>query len=473
MSLRTRLSLLYALLGGIVLTIFGVMVYTLVSVMLVDQIDRSLAANAYEFIAETRLNADGEVETSRVPVLDATSTIYMQLWGPGNSLVDSSINITNLTEALDPVALHYAAPVFRDTRLSGRPLRVLTVPMVLDGRKMVTLQVGTNRELVDQLQGILLAVLAFALVIAILMAGFYGWLATGMVLVPLEKVTNAARRIAGKESLSIRLPVVNSRNEIGILAEAFNQVLDRLEYTFTRQKQFLADVSHELRSPLTVIKGNVGLIRKLKEADAESLDSIDTEADRLTRMVGDLLLIAQAEAGKLEMQLAPVELDSLLLEVVQQGRVLSGDKAQLKVKEIDEVLVNGDRDRLKQVLINLIANAVKYSPAGSSVYLSLKKENDQAIILVEDNGPGIPSKDIPHIFERFYRSDKARTRSGEGSSFGLGLSIVYWIIRNHSGTIEVESQEGHGSTFKVSLPLEVTEGTKTHQAKHQVSNRKP
>lgn len=473
MSLRTRLSLLYALLGGIVLTIFGVMVYTLVSVMLVDQIDRSLTANAYEFIAQTRLNAEGEVETSRVPALDATSTIYMQLWDSQNHLVDSSINITNLVQALDPVALHYATPVFRDTTLSERPLRVLTVPMELDGRKMVTLQVGTNRELVDQLQGILLVVLVFALVIAILIAGFYGWLATGIVLVPLEKVTNAARRIASKESLSIRLPVVNSKNEIGILADAFNQVLDRLEYTFTRQKQFLADVSHELRSPLTVIKGNVGLIRKLKEADTESLDSIDAEADRLTRMVGDLLLLAQAEAGKLEMQKAPVELDSLLLEVVQQGRVISGEKVQLKVKEIDEVLVSGDRDRLKQVLINLITNAFKYSPSGSSVYLSLKKENNLAIIIVEDNGPGIPSKDIPHIFERFYRSDKARTRSGEGSSFGLGLSIVYWIIRNHGGTIEVDSQEGQGATFRVSLPLQGTQGTEINPVKRPVSTRKP
>ena len=170
-------------------------------------------------------------------------------------------------------------------------------------------------------------------------------------------------------------------------------------------------------------------------------------------MVGDLLLLAQAEAGKLELNLQPVELDTVLLEVFQQVKILAGNRISLKLTEIDQIQVIGDRDRLKQVFINLLANAVKYTPQGGTVFLAIKKVGDQAQTVIEDTGPGIPAKDLPHIFERFYRGDKARTRSTDGSSFGLGLSIAYWIIKNHGGRIEVKSKEGSGTTFSVWLPL--------------------
>jgi signal transduction histidine kinase len=148
----------------------------------------------------------------------------------------------------------------------------------------------------------------------------------------------------------------------------------------------------------------------------------------------------------------PVELDTILLEVFQQMRVISGDRIQLKVIDIDQVLVEGDRDRLKQVVLNLVANAVQYTPAGGQVNLALRKTGDQAQFLVIDNGPGIPAEDLPHIFERFYRGEKSRRRS-QGIGFGLGLSIAHWIVRNHGGTIDVTSREGRGTTFCVWLPL--------------------
>ena len=183
------------------------------------------------------------------------------------------------------------------------------------------------------------------------------------------------------------------------------------------------------------------LLRMMKEPDEESLSSIETEVDRLTRMVGDLLLLAQAEAGKLELNLQPVELDTVLLEVLQQAKILAGNRITLKLTEIDQIQVIGDRDRLKQVFINLLANAVKYTPQGGIVFVAIKKVGDQVQTVIEDTGPGIPAKDLPHIFERFYRGDKARTRSSDGSSFGFRLSIAYWIIRNHNGRIEVKSKE--------------------------------
>jgi signal transduction histidine kinase len=163
-------------------------------------------------------------------------------------------------------------------------------------------------------------------------------------------------------------------------------------------------------------------------------------------------VLAQAESGTVPMDQSTVELDTVLLEVYQQMRVVGGERLQVRLHEIDQVQVTGDRDRLKQVLLNLVGNAIQYTPAGGQVGLILRKTSEQAQILISDSGPGIPAEDLPHIFERFYRGEKSRKRAA-GSGFGLGLSIAYWIVRNHGGTIEVTSKEGQGTTFCIWLPL--------------------
>jgi signal transduction histidine kinase len=197
-------------------------------------------------------------------------------------------------------------------------------------------------------------------------------------------------------------------------------------------------------------------MRKLRKVDLESLTSIDQEVDRLTRLVGDLLLLAQAESRRLPLDMKPLQLDKLLLEVFQQMRTLGGDHIQVHIHEIDQVEVIGDRDRLKQVFLNLGGNAIQYTPAGGDVHLTLKKDERSAMISFIDTGPGIKPEDLPHIFERFYRSDTSRKR-GKEDSFGLGLSIAFWIVRNHGGSIQVESAIGRGSTFTVILPLPTPE----------------
>ena len=162
-------------------------------------------------------------------------------------------------------------------------------------------------------------------------------------------------------------------------------------------------------------------------------------------------MLAQAESGRLPLQLATVELDGLLLDVVQQLQPLAGDR-RLVVSEIDEVQLVGDRDRLRQVLLNLIGNAIQHSPSGSKVMLRLSRDENFSHLEVADTGPGIPADDLPHIFERFYRGERSRKR-GPGTGFGLGLSIAYWIVANHGGSIDVQTHEGNGTTFTVNLPL--------------------
>jgi heavy metal sensor kinase len=454
MTLRTRLTVLYAAVAGAILLFFGIAIYGLVSVMLVDQMDLSLDQTAHQIITNTRVNAMGDLEIIELPSLDVTSGIFVQVWGQGDVLKVASPNISRLEQSLDPIGLRTVAPIYRDSRVSNASLRVLSVPLTVDDQRVGVLQIGENRYLVDLTLRTMLWVLAGALALFVSVAAIAGYLLTGQVLGPLEKVTAAASSITNADDLSRRIPnPEHSENEIGILIEAFNQTLNRLEQLFSTQKRFMADVSHELRTPLTVIKGNVSLLRKMKTPDEESLQTIEGEVDRLTRMVGDLLLLAQAESGKLPLNLSRVELDSVLLEVFQQVKVLAGDKINLKITDMEPVEVMADRDRIKQVYLNLLANAVKYTPSGGSVMVSIRRIQERIETTITDTGPGIPARDLPHIFERFYRGDKARTRSADGSSFGLGLSIAFWIVKNHGGAIEVQSNEGAGTTFMVWLPV--------------------
>jgi len=315
---------------------------------------------------------------------------------------------------------------------------------------------------IDITQQTLASVLILLAILVMALSWLAAWLITGQTLSPLAIVTRVATQITRADDLSRRIPVATTReDEVGQLIQAFNQTLERLETLFNAQRRFLADVSHELRTPLTVIKGNVGLMRKFGEMDDESLSGIEAEVDRLTRLVGDLLLLSQAESGRLPLDLHLIELDTVLLEVFQQMRTLAGERLTLRMVEIDQVLVNGDRDRLKQVLLNLVGNALQYTPAGGQVTLALRKTGERAQLVVTDTGAGISAEDLPHIFERFYRGEKSRKRSGASSGgFGLGLSIAYWIVHNHGGTIEVTSTEGKGTTFCVWLPLAKTEAEK-------------
>jgi signal transduction histidine kinase len=238
---------------------------------------------------------------------------------------------------------------------------------------------------------------------------------------------------------------------VGQLVLAFNETLERLQALFETQRRFQADVSHELRTPLTAIRGNVDLIRRMGEADAESLDAITSEVDRMTRMVRDLLAISQAESGKLPIASQAVELDTLMLEVYNQARLLIQGEIALSIGDEDQARIRGDRDRIKQVMLNLVTNAIDHTPPDGTIELGVKCTDEWAVFSVRDTGAGIPSEHLPHLFERFYRGDKSRKRKAGGGA-GLGLSIAYWITRAHGGRIEVKSEVGVGTTFDVWLP---------------------
>jgi signal transduction histidine kinase len=452
MLLRQRLTLLNTLLVGGLLLIFGAAAYQLVTLALTYQVDRELAITAGEALDILTLDENGAVSTTGLENMVREESFYFQLWSRNKQIIYGSPTLSSV-QPLDMGGFGLTAPVFKDQELrAGDPVRVLTIPLQVGRKPVGTMMIGTDLSLISILQNSMISVILWGVLSAVGLVGFGVWFSSNRALSPLEQVSETALQITHAEDLAKRIPYSGPDDEVGRLISAFNETLERLEKLFKTQRQFISDVSHELRTPLTVIKGNLDLLRQMKCIEDEEFDAINDEVNRLTRMVQDLLLIAQAESGRLPLEKEEVSLDTLLLEVMQQAKILADNRVNLKLKDIDQVIVFGDNDRLRQVLLNILSNAVKFTPDGGEINISLRKTVKKSVLSITDSGPGIPEEDIPHIFKRFYRAEKARTRSSD-SGFGLGLSIAYWIVRNHEGDILVRTKEGKGTTFTILLPL--------------------
>lgn len=462
MSLRLRLTAIYTLLMGVALALFGVAIYTQVETILIDQFNQKLE-NAILDPAQA-LRATEQGDYALATFLSFDKSLVFHLWNTQGELLDSvhAEGIDLGSNSIDPIglrnALEYGQESYREVMRGDLHYQVKTKPLYSPDNSTLlgVLQVGTSLNGVDKFLGDLQRALFVTGISAMALTALISYLTTQQALVPLATVTQTASEITRADDLSRRIPEFGSNSdEVGQLIKAFNQTLKRLEELFLSQRRFVADVGHELRTPLTVIKGNADLMRRMNVMDIQSLMTIENEIDRLTRMVDDLLLLAKAEVGKLPLDKSIVELDTIMLEVCQEAMVLADGNKEIRIGAIDQVLVCGDRDRLKQVILNLVSNAVMYTQSGGMIELRLGKQAASAYLVVEDNGPGIPAEDLSRIFERFYRGEKSRVRSHQedGKGFGLGLSIAYWIIHNHGGNIEVESKVGEGTSFTVWLPL--------------------
>ncbi len=454
MSLRDRLTAWYIVVLSGMLLAFGTAVYSLLSISMIRQIDATLQRTAENMVLASVLQVRG-VPLSLIQLeLDLTANVYVQVIGNDHGLIRQSQNLMGMRDPMDPGILPVNDPAFSIIQSGSSRLRVLTIPVFSekDGSVIAYYQLGSSLNAVDHAQRTLLMVLSVGGVAALLFGALITWTATGSALIPLKSATDTAGEITESANLKLRIDTSQTKNdEVGRLVHAFNNTLERLEKLFVSQRQFLADISHELRTPLTSIKGNLAYMQRVRQVDPPVLSSMIKETDRMTRLVNDLLFLNMADHGEVPLKQDIVELDTLILEVFQQARAIAADRVRLELGEEDQARVLGDRDRLKQVFLNLVVNAVEFTPDGGQVTINLRCMDDQVEIQVIDTGTGIPPEDLPKIFDRFYRSDPSRNRRKLGG-VGLGLSIASWIVSAHQGKIDVESEVGKGSTFTVTLP---------------------
>jgi signal transduction histidine kinase len=295
-----------------------------------------------------------------------------------------------------------------------------------------------------------------ALVAAMLGSLALGWALTNRLLRRIDVIAEAANRVSASEDLKTRLPYDGPMDEIGRLTGVFNQMMCRLEHLFSVQQRFVGDVSHELRTPLTAIRGHVDLIRRYG-MDPDSLEAVECEVARMNRMVSDLLLLAKADYGGLTLTQRPVDLDDLVSEAYRSTRGLTKSRnLKVTIRDYEPVRVMGDPDRLLQLLLNLVSNAIKFTPDGGEITISLRHTRTDAVLEGADTGIGISEEDQKRVFDRFFQADSSRVRgdgAGRGEGVGLGLSIAKWIVDAHHGRITVQSIVGVGTTFTVELPL--------------------
>jgi heavy metal sensor kinase len=450
-SLRARLALWYLLVLGTVLILFGTLIFVVVRQSLLASVDNALLARADTVMSQVSIGPSGvEYQGGDAPHAEAEMAIY--LFDPRGRLLDKVAGSSELPPHADVVGAVQGGQSGYSTvgglRLYSTGLRdnsghLVGVVQVIQSLDSVTAEL-------DQLLTLLLVATPFLLIVAT--AG--GIFLAGRALRPIDRITSMAREI-GAGNLTGRLGLAPRDDEVGRLAATFDGMLDRLERAFTQQRQFAADASHELRTPLTIIKGDLDvLLRRRRSPDdyEEVARAVDDEVTRLSLLVEDLLTLARADSGQAELAREFVYFDALVTDAAAGMRRLAEAKGlTLEARLEQDVAIIGDPARLRQLVLNLLGNAVKYTAEGGHITVTLGENAGWAILEVVDTGIGIASEDLPHIFDRFFRADKARARAEGGT--GLGLAIARWCAEAHGGRIEVDSHPGKGSVFRVWLPL--------------------
>lgn len=451
------MTLWYSSLLALTVLLLGGVCYGLLSYSLARDVDASL--NSVARALEERSHGRAAFPPSEIDEIFrrffgfSPWERYFGMFDPGGRMDSGSGKLR-----LSPEAMKNAAEgrlTFETVEgIADHPVRILTRPVLRGGRVVNLIQVGMSLQNTQSTKRRFLLILAAVLPVALLLAGGGGWLLARRALAPVDRMAEAARRIS-VENLAERLSDPGKGDELSRLARTLNEMLDRLENSFLQVRQFSADASHELQTPLTILKGEMEVALRMPRSPEEYrriLESGLEEIDRISRLVDGLLLLARSEARALKMDSKPVDLLRLLEEVHEQSRARADSRnVALSLGARAVLFIQGDEGHLRRALLNLIENGIKYTPAGGRVTLSLEPRNGWACLIVEDTGIGIPEEEQSRIFTRFYRSQEAFSMTEGG--YGLGLCIARSIVETHGGKIEIESAHGRGSKFTLLLPL--------------------
>jgi heavy metal sensor kinase len=454
LGIRWRLTLWYGLVLAVLLTGFSAVVYWTLRHQLMERIDQGLT----EELADVRYEVERATDAPGLLVwLDRRFAHHegfdFQIIRSDGTRFFANDRLTDKTLPLSPaVPDHPAPPNFETINAGQGRWRVVTV-RVRGPEGPLTVQVARSLAAFDHESAELLwaFLLAGPLTVAATLAG--GYYLAGRTLAPVERITETARSISG-EKLDRRVPIANPGDELGRLAATLNDMLDRLERSFTEMQRFTADAAHELRTPLAVIRNEAEVALRTPrpvEEYTRVLEGLLEEVVRLSEMADQLLFLCRQDAGLNPPARDEIRLDELLLAVVENMRLVADAKGiALVLADNHLCTVRGDPHRLRRVFYNLIDNAVKYTAAGGTVRVSTRREGNEVVASVSDTGVGISAEHLPRVFDRFYRVDPSRV--GDGA--GLGLSICRAVVQGAGGSIMAVSNEGRGSVFEVRLPAD-------------------
>lgn len=493
-TIRFRLTCWYVMVVGLVLVLFGGGVYLLLFNSLHSDLDDLLQSRSQQLVADfnpqnNQINLRESNEVGSSPVVEGEIWLLLDPQGSllqreGNLGASDTATLQKLSAVTPQKFLSYkVASLNPNSSEKLFDYRFYFMPVVIAGQRVGELVLGRSREGVEETLHRLLLVLLLAVPVALLLAAVGGYWLAARAMRPVRVITQAAGEIE-ESDLSRRLNL-KGNDELTVLAATFDRMIGRLEAAFIRQRRFTADASHELRTPLTIIDLEVNRalvqMRSIQEY-RQALQIIKSENGYMSRLVRDLLTLARADSRQTAIPMKTLDLSDLSLEIVERLIPLAEEKGiELYPQELPELLIQGNRTYLTQMLTNLLENAIKYtSGTGNWVRVSTGIYAEKwAYVRVADNGPGISPEHLPHLFERFYRVDQARSRSvaefdfeleregAEGylskrpvSGSGLGLSIVKWVASSHGGEVIVDSHPGTGTVFEVRVPLaeEVTTG---------------
>lgn len=462
-SFRLRLTAWYLAFFSLLFLLFSFFLYGVLSNALRNRLDESLAVEANTAAA---LFQDELVEM-KGDVMQAASEAVSTMRLRGSQV--AVLSGTQLLAASSPVPQHEFEAIAAQTAASTATDLALALPrlgthggraavhrLAADGAPSGPGFLILAMEPLDSVAASLQVVrrtLFFALPLLVALAGIGGYALASRSLAPLGWMAQQARRITGS-NLATRLDIGNAAEELAVLSASFNELLSRLDQSFESMRRFVADASHELRTPIAVIRGeaDVALERDRGVPEyRETLAIIQDESRRLSRLVDDLLNLARADAGSVQLQVQEFYLNDLLADCCRAAQTLAGARRiELDCRSAEDTPFRGDEELLRRLVMNLLDNAIRYTPPGGKVSASLEAQGPSLRIRISDTGAGIAPEAVPHVFERFYRADKARSRQDGG--FGLGLSIVKWIAESHRGGVELDTRPGSGSTFTVTLP---------------------
>jgi two-component system OmpR family sensor kinase len=473
--MRARLTLWYTGVMALTLVLFSLLAYTYLGRAAQQRTDYSLAEAANSVISTINTEANDEGLSADDAVKEAIGAFHSSdraviIYDQQNEIVAVSALPQGLThierwsatsrpqQFTALLTAINSSPGYATADLSGENLRAITKVFDIKGRPFKVLMVQSLRE---QVAGLAIARRTLYLInpLALLLASLGGYFLARKSLAPVIAMANQCEAI-GAENLDERLPELDPHNELGRLVLSFNRLLVRLQSSFQTQRRFMADASHELRTPVAIIRGEseVALSNELRTADEYrgSLAIVQDEGKRLARIVEDLFTLARADAGQYPVETSNMYLDETVGHCVRSVDSLATQRGlKLDYKSsVLELCFTGDEGLLERMTLNILDNAIKYTPRGGSIRVRLDRNGNSCKLAIADTGRGIPTELQPRIFERFFRADLARSRDGgRNGSAGLGLAIARWIAELHGGSLVLEKSNSEGSTFVISLPL--------------------